>query len=660
MALLSMKGVSLNLGGQPLLQSVDLFVEAGERLCLTGRNGAGKSSLLAVLGGQLEADRGDIVRGAVFGMMPQDVPQSWQGTVFSLAAEAVGLKGGIALAQELEGEAALAQNSKGGSAQAQNKYSGAVEDYSDWERYGEVLGMLRHLELDPEADFKTLSGGTKRRVALARALLGSEDLILDEPTNHLDLDSIAWLEDYLLRRCRTLIFVSHDRAFSRRLANRVVELDRGKLYSYSCSYDQYPERREERLEIEAREHALFDKKLAEEEVWIRQGIKARRTRNMGRVRALLGMRDERAARREKQGNARLFAQEAENSGKLVIRAEDISFAYPGQAPLFSNFSTVIQRGDRVGLIGANGSGKSTLLRVLLGELPPTAGRVRLGTNLQISYFDQLRETLNPDHSLMQSVADGNDSVTIDGRTRHVAGYLRDFLFTPDRLRLPVRELSGGERNRLLLARLFTRPSNLLVLDEPTNDLDVETLELLEELLQEYSGTVLLVSHDRNFLDNLVTSVLTLEGDGLAREYVGGYTDWLRQRAPVISGTLAAQGGPTGMRPGEKPGKDIAANEPGLGDAAQSNQGKPRKLTFNEQRELKQLERDLDELPGRLEALEQEQSDLEARLAAPDFFTRDPEGFENAAKRLSDLDGEQTALLQRWEEAEARLEELRTV
>ena len=499
-----------------------------------------------------------------------------------------------------------------------------------------MLGVIHHLGLDPDAEFVALSGGTRRRVALARALVRSEDLILDEPTNHLDIATITWLEDFLLRKARTLIFVSHDRAFAGRLATRVVEIDRGKLYSYSCGFDRYPERREERLAAEEQACRLFDKKLAREEAWIRQGIKARRTRNMGRVRALEAMRVERAERRDKQGNVRMAAQEAGRSGKLVVEADDVAFAYPGQAPLFRNFSTIIQRGDRVGLIGDNGAGKTTLLRVLLGELPPTEGAVRLGTNLHISYFDQLRASLDPEENIMRSVAEGNDVVTVGGDTRHVAGYLQDFLFTPDRLRLPVKALSGGERNRLLLAKLFTRPSNVLVLDEPTNDLDTETLELLEELLTDYSGTVLVVSHDRRFLDNLVTSVITLEGDGRAREYVGAYTDWLRQRPA-----------PSPARNTGKTPRPVPRSAP----------AKARKRTFKEQREFEQLTSELKALPERLDALEREQKGLETLLADPDLFTRDQAAFIRTTERLAALEEEQTQALLRWELVEQRLKEL---
>ena len=612
-----MQGVTLNLGGKPLLDAADLSVEVGERLCLAGRNGAGKSSLLALLDGQREPDSGIIVRpGTPIGHMPQDVPEHWSGPVFSLVAEVLGE----------EGKALAAAHAGADHGQR----------VGGWERYGEVLGVIHHLGLDPDAEFVALSGGTRRRVALARALVRSEDLILDEPTNHLDIATITWLEDFLLRKARTLIFVSHDRAFAGRLATRVVEIDRGKLYSYSCGFDRYPERREERLAAEEQACRLFDKKLAREEAWIRQGIKARRTRNMGRVRALEAMRVERAERRDKQGNVRMAAQEAGRSGKLVIEADDVAFAYPGQAPLFRNFSTIIQRGDRVGLIGDNGAGKTTLLRVLLGELPPTEGAVRLGTNLHISYFDQLRASLDPEENIMRSVAEGNDVVTVGGDTRHVAGYLQDFLFTPDRLRLPVKALSGGERNRLLLAKLFTRPSNVLVLDEPTNDLDTETLELLEELLTDYSGTVLVVIHYRRFLDNLVTSVITLEGDGRAREYVGAYTDWLRQRPA-----------PSPERNTGKTPRPVPRSAP----------AKARKRTFKEQREFEQLTSELKALPERLDALEREQKDLETLLADPDLFTRDQAAFIRTTERLAALEEEQTQALLRWELVEQRLKEL---
>ncbi len=627
MALISMQGVTLNLGGKTVLRNADFFLEPGERVCLMGRNGAGKSSLLSLLSGQRQPDSGIVVRGAgAFGHMPQDVPASWQGTVFAVTAMALGPQGaGLATAYDATSQGLACDLSQEG-----------------WEHYGEVLGVINRLGLMPEADFASLSGGTKRRVALARALLGAEDLLLDEPTNHLDIDTVTWLEDFLLRRARSLVFVSHDRAFIQRLATRFVEVDRGAVHSYACTYDQYEERREARLEAEERAFALHDKKLAAEEVWIRQGIKARRTRNMGRVRALQRLRGERADRQQRQGNVVLQAQEAARSGSLVLEAENLGFAYPGDKPLFTGFSTVVQRGDKIGLVGANGAGKTTLLRLLLEELEPTQGTVRLGTRLEVAYFDQMRAGLDANASVMDSVADGNDTVVIGGKARHVAGYLQDFLFTPDRLRLPVGVLSGGERNRLLLARLFTRPSNVLVLDEPTNDLDMETLELLEELLGDYNGTVLLVSHDRRFLDNLVTSVFALEGDGAVHEYVGAYTDWLRQRRTVEAAAASAK---NDEKNGAKPAQP---------DDAKGQDARPRKLSFNEQRELTQLGQELEALPGLLQALEEEQAGLEAQLAVPDFFTKDEQGFHNAAARLEAVEAEQNALLERWEFVEGRL------
>lgn len=633
MALLSLQDVSLNLGGKPLLERAVLQIEPGERIALVGRNGVGKSSLMALLAGTLTPDAGEIVcsQGCVFGYMPQAVPEHWNGPVFGVVAEGMGDEGQALAAAHL-----IASGREDRLSPDRLRMATIfLESGAGWERHGDVLGVIKHLGLNPDADVSTLSGGNRRRVALARALLTSQDLLLDEPTNHLDIRTITWLEDFLARRARTLVFISHDRAFVRRLATRVVELDRGALHSYACAYDVYLERREQRLDNEDKQAAAFDKKLAREEAWIRQGIKARRTRNMGRVRALRAMREERSARRERLGNARMLAQEAERSGKLVIEARNVSFAYPDGHPVFHDFSTIIQRGDRVGLVGDNGTGKTTLLRLLLGELVPTQGEVRHGTRLEIAYFDQLRATLDPLATVMDSVADGNDTVVVGGKTRHVAGYLTDFLFAPDRLRAPVHTLSGGERNRLLLARLFTRPSNLLVLDEPTNDLDTETLELLEELLDDYGGTVLMVSHDRDFLDNLVTSTLALEGDSLVREYVGGYTDWIRQRPAALRVPETAAPKPAPARSG------------------------PRRLSFKEQREQGLLREEVAALPDTLADLETEQNALEQKLADPEFFGRSPDGFHAAAARLAEVETEQLALLERWEAIEARLKELET-
>lgn len=636
MALLSLQGVSLNLGGKNLLQQVDLHIEAGERVCLVGRNGAGKSSLMGLLAGEIVPDAGTVAcaPGSFFGYMPQGVPEQWQGPVFGVVAAGMGREGEALAAAHL-----IATDREQELTPSRRELARTLLETGDgWERHGEVLGVINQLGLDPETDFSALSGGKRRRAALARALMAAENLLLDEPTNHLDIKTISWLEEFLSRRSRTVVFISHDRAFVRRLATRIVEVDRANLYSYACSYDLFLERREARLEAEEKQAATFDKKLAQEESWIRQGIKARRTRNMGRVRALEAMRMERRSRNERIGVVAMQAQEAERSGKLVIEARGAGFAYPDGYRVFRDFTATIQRGDRIGLIGDNGVGKTTLLRLLLGELQPSEGLIRHGTHLEISYFDQLRAALDPDRSVMDSVADGNDTVTVGGQQRHVAGYLQDFLFDADRLRIPVRALSGGERNRLLLARLFTHPSNVLVLDEPTNDLDVETLELLEELLGNYEGTILLVSHDRAFLDDLVTTTLALEGDGLVHEYVGGYTDWLRQRpAPPIR-TPDAVSSSRSQTPPDKIG--------------------PRKLTFKEQRELDQLKKELASLPDKLAALEKEQHDLEAALADPEYFSRDPAAFNAAADRLAALDGEQTAVLQRWEAIEARLAALR--
>lgn len=634
MALLSLQSVTLNLGGQPLLDNAELHLEAGERVCLVGRNGTGKSSLFRLLSDALRPDSGQIVRtpGVVFGHMAQTVPAAWQGSVFGIVAEGLGATG-----KALAGAHCIATGREAGlNAAALREAQGFLEAGDGWERYGDVISVINHLGIDPEADFAHLSGGSQRRVALARALVGAEHLLLDEPTNHLDIKTIAWLEDFLLRRVKTLMLISHDRAFVQRLATRVVEIDRGKLYSYACSFDQYFERREARLENEAQQAALFDKKLAQEEAWIRQGVKARRTRNMGRVRALQSMRSERAERRQKMGNVNMQAQEAERSGKLVIEVRNLSFSYPDGYEVVQDFSTLIQRGDRVGLVGDNGTGKTTLLRLLLGELEPSAGMVRHGTRLEISYFDQHRDQLDDTASVMDSIADGNDIVTINGQTRNVAGYLRDFLFESDRFRIPVGRLSGGERNRLLLARLFTRPSNVLVLDEPTNDLDMETLELLEELLDAYTGTVIMVSHDRSFLDNLVTSTLALEGDKLVHEYVGGYTDWVRQRAQ--------------------------AKEQGAGEAkaagngsADSSSVKPRRLSYNEQRKKEQLTQAVAAYPARIEALEGEQAQLEQKLTEADLYTRDPQAFNAAVSRLSAVEAEQLRLLEEWEKATQQLD-----
>ncbi|MBP3730644.1 MAG: ATP-binding cassette domain-containing protein [Mailhella sp.] len=636
MAVLAIRDGRLTLGSKLILDGAELFVEQGERLCLVGRNGIGKSSLLSVLAGRLLLDSGEryIQPGIRLGYVQQSVPEHWQGSVFGVTADALGSEGRLLASAHL---VAAGREYLLDEAHA-SELDKAMKHGEVWERHGDVLAVINSLGLDPEADFSSLSGGTRRRVALARSLIASEVLLLDEPTNHLDIGTICWLEDYLARQSRTLVFVSHDRAFTRRLASRIVELDRARLFSYACRYDVFMERREERLHAEDMQNAVFDKKLAQEEAWIRQGIKARRTRNMGRVRELIHMREERAMRRDRQGNAVLNVQEAEKSGRLVAEMKQVSFAWPDGFKVFEDASVIIQRGDKIGLIGRNGVGKTTFLRVLLGELEPSSGMVRLGTNLQIAYFDQLRCTLNDDQTLMEAVTDGSDYVTINGENRHAAGYLRDFLFPVDRLRTPVGLLSGGERNRLLLARLFTRPSNMLVLDEPTNDLDAETLDLLEEMLASYGGTVIVVSHDRDFLDNLVTSTIAMEGDGRVREYVGGYADWVRQRQA------------------EESSKARVSRQ----ELRKANVPQKRRMTFKEKQELESLLKEQDNLPGMFEKLENEQKQLEELLTDADLYTRDPEKFYRVTLRLPEIEEEQLSLLERSEFIGQRIAELQAL
>ncbi|MGN1038624.1 MAG: ATP-binding cassette domain-containing protein [Mailhella sp.] len=633
MALLSLQNASLTLGNRLLLDRTDIFVEQGDRLCIVGRNGVGKSSLMAVLAGRLSLDGGERHEepGLSIGYVQQAVPEHWKGSVFSVTADALGAEGKFLSAAHL-----IASNRRDLLSAEDTEKADLIMAHGEvWEKHGDVLGIINSLALDPEADFSTLSGGTRRRVALARALIASDVLLLDEPTNHLDINTISWLEEYLARQSRTLVFISHDKAFVRRLSSRIVELDRAKLYSYACRFDTYLSRREERLHAEDMQNAVFDKKLAQEEIWIRQGIKARRTRNMGRVRELIKMREERSARRERMGTANLQVQEAEKSGKLVAELKNVSFTWPDGYKVFENASLIIQRGDKIGLIGSNGAGKTTFLRVLLGELQPSSGTVRLGSNLEVAYFDQLRNVLDNGKSVMENVAEGNDQVIINGSPRHVASYLQDFLFDSSRLRTPVGLLSGGERNRLLLAKLFTRPSNMLVLDEPTNDLDAETLDLLEEMLAAYKGTVIVVSHDRAFLDELVTSTIALEGNGVVRDYVGGYTDYLRQK----------------QSSSEKKAKTSSQ------ETWKENAPKKRKLSYKEQQEKIALEKEQEEMPHRLEALEKEQKELEELLADPDLFSRNPEAFNKGIARLPQLEEEELALLERADAIEARLKEL---
>jgi len=593
MALVQLLGVDYSVGGPLLLDQVDLVVEPRERVCIVGRNGAGKSTLLRLVAGELRPDDGEVrVQGGVrVARLAQEVPHGLAGSVLDVVAAALGELGAL-LAQfhQLSHQLELP-----GHADALARVQARIDAEQGWDLDRRVDGVLTRLELPAEARFADLSGGMKRRVLLARALVLAPDvLLLDEPTNHLDIEAIDWLEKLLLGFDGAVLFVTHDRRFLRALATRIVEIDRGRVTSWPGDYANYLRRREERLHAQAQANALFDRKLAAEEVWIRQGIKARRTRNEGRVRALQAMRRERAQRRELAGRVRLRVADAAGSGRRVVEAKRITFAYGGKV-IARDFSTTIQRGDRVGLIGANGSGKTTLLKLLLGELAPQSGTVTLGTQLQVAYFDQHRASLREDLSALDNVAEGREYIEIDGARKHALGYLQDFLFAPERARAPITALSGGERNRLLLAKLFARPSNLLVMDEPTNDLDVETLELLEELLTDYRGTLLLVSHDRDFLDNVVTSTLVLEGDGRIGEYVGGYSDWLRQRP-----AMAAVAAPPRAVPVEP-----APATPAPAAAAPAR----RKLGYNESRELAQL-------PQRIEALEARIAELGHALQEP--------------------------------------------
>lgn len=625
MSLITLRDIVLSLGHPPLFDGVSLTIEPGERVCLVGRNGAGKSTLLRVIAGELEPDGGTIQRrsGLRVAQLSQEIPRATGGSVFQVVAAGLGEAGALVERYHTLTHALAAGDTT--QLAELERCQHALEAVGGWSLQQRVDAVITRLGLDPEAAFERLSGGVKRRVLLARALVNDPDLLLlDEPTNHLDIAAITWLEEFLLGWSGSLLFITHDRAFLQRLATRIVELDRGQLYDFPGDYATYLARKEAQLAAEATEEALFDKKLAAEEAWIRQGIKARRTRNEGRVRALQRLREARAARRSRVGSARIRTQEVERSGRLVFEAEGVSFAYEGRS-IVRDFSIRIERGDKIGIIGPNGSGKTTLLRLLLGDLQPDAGQIRHGTRLEVAYFDQYRARLDPDRTVQDNVAEGRSMVEINGREMHVLSYLQDFLFTPERARQPVSALSGGERNRLLLARLFTRPANVLVLDEPTNDLDAETLELLETLLIEYPGTVLLVSHDRAFLDNVVTSTLVFEGEGQVNEYVGGYQDWLRQRRPTTTPESAA-------RTSRSAAPARAASE-------------RRRLSYKEQRELEAL-------PGRIEQLEQDIAALQLELSRPELYQESGDAIAGVQARLAELEQTLSGVYARWEELEA--------
>jgi ATP-binding cassette subfamily F protein uup len=597
MPLLQLRQVTLKYSSAPLLDQVDFQVDAGERICLLGRNGAGKTSLMRIITGEETPNDGEVIRpdAAVMTRLIQEIPDDITGSVMEVM------------------------------------HSGLRPDRheEEWQTDVRLEDLAAEMGLPAHHEFSELSGGLKRRVLLARALAGEPDiLLLDEPTNHLDLDSILWLEQFLLNSKITLFFVTHDRAFLRKLATRIVELDRGLLTSWACDYDTFLERKAQSLDAEEKQRAAFDKKLAQEEAWLRQGVKARRTRNEGRVRALLEMRKERSEWRHRDGTARIELQAGNMSGQKVIEAKDITFSYGG-APLVQNLTTTIWRGDKIGIIGPNGGGKTTLLKLLLGQLEPESGSVKLGTNMQVVYLDQLRDQIDNAKTVAQNVAGDAETVTFQGRPRHIHSYLQDFLFRADRIRMPAKILSGGERNRLLLARLFLQPANVLVMDEPTNDLDAETLELLEEILLEYAGTLLLVSHDRAFLDNVVTSVLVFEGNGHIAEYTGGYEDWLKQKA---------------AKPVEHFREVIAERKP---------EPKPANPAAKKAKFLNKEKRELEELPAQLDGWETEKTALTAKLWDPELYKKSPELLPKLNDELTALEERIKAGYARWEELEAR-------
>lgn len=585
-ALVHLQNITISFGLPPVLNQVNFSLNKRERVCLVGRNGAGKSTLMKLIAGEIKQDGGEIAleRGIKIAQLVQEVPQNINGKISSI------------LAAELP-------------------------HAEDWEITQRITELLSRLALDGDREFSTLSGGLKRRVLLAKALIAAPDLLLlDEPTNHLDIENIEWLEQFFSKFHGTLLFVTHDRLFLQKIATRIVELDRGILTSWECDYATYLQRKQDFLDAEEKQDALFDKRLAAEEVWIRQGVKARRTRNEGRVAKLKELRLERQARREVIGNVKVEIQKTNNSGKLVIEAEKISYGY--DQPIIKNFTTKILRGDKIGIIGPNGCGKTTLLRLLLGDLTPQSGTIKIGSQLQVAYFDQLRNQFDEGKSLRENITASSEYVTINGKTKHVISYLQDFLFSPERALSPVNQLSGGERNRLLLAKLFTKPSNVLVLDEPTNDLDIETLELLEMLLVDYPGTILLVSHDRIFLNNIVTSTLVFEGAGQIGEYIGDYDDWLRQRTKQLPAA-----------------KSVKSSLP-------TKTATPKKqLTTDEKRELK-------DIPKKIEKMEIEQQQLHQQMADSNFYKKDKMTIIQVQTRLSTLEDELKNLYKRWELLEA--------
>ncbi len=633
MPLLTLSRVGLAFGHLPLLEDADLQIDAGERIALIGRNGAGKSSLLRVISGETPPDAGSIWRGPGLRVsrLDQEVPAAGDRTVFDEVASGLGELGAL-VSDYHHAATRVAESHRAADLVRLGELQHALEERDGWRLEQKVELIVSRLALPADRRMADLSGGWRRRALLGRALVSEPHLLLlDEPTNHLDIDAIQWLEEYLQGYPGALLFVTHDRAFLSRLATRIIELDRGKLTSWPGSYQTYLQKKDAALESEARDLERLDKKLQQEEAWLRQGVKARRTRNEGRVRALLALRAERSAYRAQAGNVRLALDDTQGSGKLVFEADRVSKAYDG-VPVVRDYSQRILRGDRIGLIGPNGSGKTTLLRLLVGEIAPDRGEVRQGARLQIAYFDQQREQLDPEATVVDSVNEGNSTVVFNGQSRHVMGYLADFLFPRERALSPVRSLSGGERNRLLLAKLFAKPANVLVLDEPTNDLDIETLELLEELLGDFEGTVLLVSHDRAFLDNIATSTLAFEGGGRVTEYVGGWQDYLRQRP-----------GPRAAQPDAAPKIQVSSSRAAQAPATAAK----KKLSYKEQREL-------EELPARIAALEAEQAALKAEMESGEFYKSGADRIKTVMARLDVVGPELEQLLARWMELEERL------
>ena len=636
MALLNLSNAYLGFGDHPLLDHTELHIEPNERVCLVGRNGAGKSTLMKVLAGEIQLDDGKLTleKDIVVTRLEQDPPRHVQESVFDYVAEGIAhlsdlLKQYHHISQQMQTDYSDELLTKLSHIQAQ------LEHNNGWQFENRIQDTLKLLELDPDKKLCELSGGWVRRAALARALVADPDiLLLDEPTNHLDVEAITWLEDLLLNFKGSIIFISHDRSFIRKMATRIVDLDRGKLVSYPSNYDLYLETKAEDLRVEELQNALFDKKLAQEEVWIRQGIKARRTRNEGRVRALKKLREERRNRREVQGSAKIQIDQSTRSGKIVFDIENASYEVAGKT-LLKDFSATIQRGDKIALVGANGCGKTTFIKLLLGELQPTSGTIHCGTKLEVAYFDQYRAELDLEKTVMDNVADGKQDIEVNGVKRHVLGYLQDFLFPPKRAMTPVKALSGGERNRLLLAKLLLKPNNLLILDEPTNDLDVETLELLEELLTDYQGTLIIVSHDRQFIDNTVEECFFFEGDGVVNKYIGGYFD-AKQQQIQYHASLAANS------------QNVKKNEPLAIEPVKAEKTKAEqkkvKLSYKEQRELEAL-------PAQMEALEAEMEALQTEVNSADFFSKEASYTQAQLQKLAEAEMALEQAFERWEQLE---------